>query len=94
MEELEPHELLKPLKEIVLQDYYDLCENGARTLFDINDYRVIDGDKDDDESYFIFDYVNERFFLIDLKTCYDLVTLFFVAKNHEYLIECLDVLTK
>ncbi len=92
--ELEPAELMKPLKEIKLQDYYDLCEHGARTLFDIELYRLIDGNKDDVESYFIFDYAEDRFFTIDVKTCYELVTLFFVVENHEYVIECLDYITR
>lgn len=92
--ELEPAEMMKPLKEITLDDYYDLCEHGARTLFDISYYRLIDGNKDDVESYFIFDYAEDRFFTIDVKTCYELVTLYFVADNEEYVLECLDYITR
>ena len=64
------------LKKITEKEYDLLAENGARILFDIADYRLMDGVKDDDESYFIIDFFKDQFYQIDLKTSYDLLAMY------------------
>lgn len=64
------------LKKITEKEYLSLAENGARVLFDIADYRLLDGVKDDDESYFIIDFFKDQFYQIDLKTSYDLLAMY------------------
>ena len=68
------------LKKITEKEYLSLAENGARILFDIADYRLMDGVKDDDESYFIIDFFNDEFYQIDLQTSYNLLAMY-VSKN-------------
>jgi len=68
------------LKKITEKEYLSLAENGARVLFDIADYRFMDGVKDDDESYFIIDFFKDEFYQIDLQTSYNLLAMY-VCKN-------------
>lgn len=79
----------KALKEIDELIYYDLVQNGARTLFDYMGFHVIDGVKEDEESYFLWDEETERIYLIDLETCYLLVTTFYYVNDKYYLEEIL-----
>jgi hypothetical protein len=64
------------IKQITEDIYMDLAQNGARVLFDIESYRILDGIKDETQSYFIIDSEEEEYFQIDLLTCYELVTLY------------------
>lgn len=68
------------LKKITEKEYLSLAENGARVLFDIADYRLLDGVKDDDESYFIIDFFKDQFYQIDLQTSYNLLAMY-VSKD-------------
>jgi hypothetical protein len=77
------------IREIDEATYLDMAQNGARVLFDYEDYRVLDGIKDEDESYFIIDFKNNKWYEIDLKTCYDLFTVFLFG-DKGYLLEQLD----
>lgn len=78
------------LKEITVNEYNDLAQNGARTLFDIGMFRVMDGLKDEKQSHFVRDYVGDRWFLIDMTTCYELVTAFHCGGYKPYIEECLN----
>jgi hypothetical protein len=79
----------KVAKEITVEDYNDLAQNGARTLFDIGMYRVIDGLKDEERSYFIKDFDTNKWYLIDMVTCYELVTAFHCGGSKTYIEDCL-----
>jgi hypothetical protein len=81
---------MKALREITTDDYMDLAQNGARVLFNIDDYRLIDGIKGSHESYFVKDFGTERWFLIDIDTCYELVTAFFCGGDESYIKECIE----
>lgn len=81
---------MKALKEITVDDYMNLSQNGARTLFDIGGYRVLDGVKDEQKSYFVKNFATERWYLIDMVICYELVTAFHCGGFKPYIKECLD----
>ena len=77
------------IKQITEEIYLDKAQNGARKLVDIGDYRLLDGVKNEDESYFIIDFENELWYEIDLKTCYDLFTMYLYG-DKKYLMGLLD----
>lgn len=77
-------------KEITEEEYLDLAQNGARILFNLGEYRVLDGIKDEDESYFVIDFETDRYYLIDQSTCYDLVTMYYCGGDKAYLNEMLN----
>jgi hypothetical protein len=77
------------VREITEAEYLDKAQNGARTLFDLDCYRLVDGVKDETESYFIFDFDSDKRYEIDLKTAYDLLTRFHYGYR-PYLLEQLD----
>ena len=81
------------LNKITEKEYLSLAENGARVLFDIADYRLMDGVKDEDESYFIIDFFNDQFYQIDLQTSYNLLAIY-VCKDvpRKYLLERIEEL--
>lgn len=81
---------MKALKRITEKDYLDLAQNGARVLFDLEEYRVLDGMKDETESYFVKHFSTDEWYLIDMKTCYDLVTMHYCGGYEPYLLECLE----
>lgn len=81
---------MKALREIHEGSYMDLAQNGARILFNIGNYRLIDGVKGEYESYFVKDFGTERWFLIDIDTCYELVTAFFCGGDESYIMECIE----
>jgi hypothetical protein len=64
------------IKFITEDIYMDLAQNGARVLFDLECYRILDGIKDETQSYFIIDSEEKEYFQIDLLTCYELVTMY------------------
>lgn len=77
------------IKEITEAQYMDKAQNGARVLFDLDEYRLLDGVKDEDESYFLFDFGKNVRYEIDLKTCYDMFTRYHHGYR-PYLLEILD----
>jgi hypothetical protein len=80
---------LRPLT-ISNDTYLDLAQNGARTLLDIGNYRVLDGLKDDEQSYFVKDFSTEQMYMIDMVTCYELVTAFHCGGYKPYILEQLE----
>jgi hypothetical protein len=72
-----------------------VAECGARTLFDIENYRFLDcTDPEDKEHYLILDFTDTEtgkpnaYYELELKPFYDLVALYLASKNtHKLLIE-------
>lgn len=62
---------------ITMRQYDYLAENGARVLFDLKHYRVMDGCREDKESYFIIDFITDQpqFYRISQSDCYDLIAM-------------------
>jgi hypothetical protein len=77
------------IKEITEEIYLDKAQNGARILFEFDSYRLLDGVKDETESYFLFDLNKEKRYEIDLKTCYDLFARYHCGYR-PYLLDILD----
>jgi len=67
---------LRAIKVVTQDEYLDLAQNGARVLFDIADFRLLDGIKDEEESYFLINFKTEKRYLIDLYTCYSLLSAY------------------
>lgn len=90
----ESREMSEFVREITKEEYFKLAQNGSRGLFDFYDYRLLDGVKDETESYFLIDFSqqnNIRYYQIDLKTCYDLLTLYHYG-DKDYLLAYLSEL--
>lgn len=81
---------MKALKEITKDDYENLAQNGARILFELDVYRILDGVRDDEQSYFVLDISAGRWYLINMETCYELVTAFYCGGHKPYIKEWLN----
>jgi hypothetical protein len=81
---------LKAIKQITKDEYFNLAQNGARVLFDYGEYRVLDGMKEDTQSYFLKNFETQSWYLLDLETCYNLVTIYYCGGYKPYLLECFD----
>jgi hypothetical protein len=81
-------ENFEALAKITEKEYIERSENGARVLFDLGIYRVLDGIKNDYVSFFMIEYSvsGQKYFLLDLETCYQLVTMYHCGGSHSYLL--------
>ena len=83
-------------KIITKEEYHHRAQHGARILLEIEEgivhYRVLDGLLNEDESYFIVDFMNEpaTFYLINLKDCYDICACELAGVEDEYVIEIIE----
>lgn len=83
-------------KIITQEEYHDRAQNGARILLDIEEeeihYRVLDGIKEEDESYFIIDFMSDPpiFHLIGIKECYQLCACELAGVADEFIIEQIE----
>jgi hypothetical protein len=84
--------MLARIRIIEPETYYDLAQNGARDLIELDNFKVVDGTKDTRESYFLFFYGEEsnepimNYQILPEVAC-DLMALHYVVKNDEYLLE-------
>jgi hypothetical protein len=83
-------------KIISKEEYHERAQNGARILLDIEQegvhYRLLDGVKEEVESYFIIDFMSEPpiFHLIDIKECYQLCACELAGVDDEFIIEQIE----
>ena len=82
------------INKITEEIYLDKAQNGARTLFDLFNYRLLDGVKGDDESYFIIDFNEDPqiFYEIELIDAYDLLAMYHVKCDKEFIVDRICVL--
>lgn len=86
--------MLARIRVIQPETYYDLAQNGARDLIELDSFKVVDGTKGTQDSYFLFFYSETsnkpimNFQILPEVAC-DLMAMFYVVKNHEYLEEML-----
>ncbi|MFL0163990.1 hypothetical protein [Candidatus Clostridium helianthi] len=73
-------------KKITEEIYLDKAQNGARKLFDINNYRFLDGNKEDYESYFLIDFDDNIFYELSLKEAYNLLALYVCNDVSEHIL--------
>jgi len=83
------------LSEISGEVYDDLAQNGARILFDLDveNYRLVDGFKDETLSHFLIDFTSDKIYLISIDVSYELVTMYYCGGDRSYLVSCLDSIT-
>lgn len=68
--------------------YLDKVQTSARTLFDLFGYRLLDGVKGDDESYFLIGFNEDPqvFYELELIDAYDLLVMYHVKCDKEYIV--------
>lgn len=81
---------VKALRKVTEKEYLDLAQNGARILFSLEGYMVLDGIKDNEVSHFVSDGSINGYHLIDLATCYELVTAFHCGGDRQFILENLE----
>jgi hypothetical protein len=84
--------MMARIRIIQPETYYDLAQNGARTLIEIDNFKVLDGTKGTQESYFLFFYSetqNEPIMNYQIlpEVAVDLMAMHYVIKNDNYLEE-------
>jgi hypothetical protein len=84
--------MMARIRIIEPETYHDLTQNGARTLIELDDFKVVDGTKDERDSYFLFFYGDTstkpimNYQILPEVAC-DLMAMHYVVKNDEYLEE-------
>jgi hypothetical protein len=85
------------IKQITENIFNEKTQSSDRLLFDIDGFRLIDGERninsssETEQSYFLFnDNINEIYEL-DLKQAYDLLALY-ADKDVEELVLCQDII--
>lgn len=84
--------MLARIRIIEPETYHDLAQNGARVLIELDDFKVLDGTKGTQDSYFLFFYgetSNEpimNYQILPEVAC-DLMAMHYVVKNDEFLEE-------
>ena len=77
------------LAKVTENEYDERAENGARILFDVGVWRMVDTVKNDYVSFFIIDFGlmgETQYYLLDLETAYQLLTLYHYG-SREYLMD-------
>jgi len=77
------------INKITDKIYLDKAQNGARTLFNLFNYRLLDGVKGDQESYFLIDFNEEPqvFYELELRDAYDLLAMYHVKCDKEFIVD-------
>jgi len=88
------------INKITWEIYLDKAQNGARILFDLSNYRLLDGTKitecdenncvtAEEDSYFLIDFNEDKheFYKLELKDAYDLLAMYHVKCDKEYIVE-------
>jgi hypothetical protein len=81
---------LVALREVSREEFVVLAQAGLRELFDIEQYKVVDGWKGEEQSHFVYHIGTHRCYLIDKDTCYQLVTAFYCGGNKPTILENLN----
>ncbi|WP_246943612.1 hypothetical protein [Bacillus pinisoli] len=78
------------IREVTREEFVEMAQIRARELFGLENYKVVDGLKGDEQSHFVYDMGTHRCYLIDLKTSYELVTAFFCGGSKPEILESLN----
>ncbi len=82
---------LVALREVSREEFLDLASSGVRELFSLEQYKVFDGQKGEEQSHFVYEMGSHRCYLIDLATCYQLIAAYYCGGSKP---EILDHLNK
>ena len=84
-------------KRVNIEVFNDKTKNSDRELFDVDGYRLIDGDGEGSpdnselvQSYFLFDDRENKIYEVTLKEAYDLLSLY-ADKDVEEGVLCEDI---
>lgn len=78
------------LKKITREEFMDLAQDGMRELFDLEQYKVLDGAKGDEVTHFVYDTGTHDCYLIDLRTSYELLAAFYCGGDKETVLASLN----
>ncbi|MBP3952536.1 hypothetical protein [Bacillus suaedae] len=81
---------LVALREVSRDEFMDLAQNGARELFELGQYKVFDGSKGEELNHFVYYMGTHNCYLIDIETCYELVTAFYCGGDKPSILENLN----
>jgi hypothetical protein len=74
-------------KKISSDEYLKRAHHGARVLVEVPRFRVVDGDRDDKTSVFIFDDVLEDVYLVSKSAIYEVLARALCVPDRTYVIE-------
>ena len=83
---------LVAIREVTREEFVDLAQNEIRELFEIEHYKVIDGSKGEELNHFVYDTGTHSCYLINIDTCYDLVTAFYCGGSKPSIIDNLNTI--
>lgn len=69
------------LRKISREEFMDLAQGGMRELFDLEQYKVLDGTKGEELNHFVYDTSTHDCYLVDLETCYELLASFYCTED-------------
>jgi hypothetical protein len=83
------------IKKISEDIFNEKTQNSDRELFDVDGFRLIDGDRninknEIEQSYFLFDDLKDNIYELTLKQAYDLLSLY-ADKEVEESVLCEDI---
>jgi hypothetical protein len=83
------------IKKINEDIFNEKTQNSDRELFDVDGFRLIDGDRftkenELEQSYFLFDDIKKNIYELTLKQAYDLLSLY-ADKEVEESVLCEDI---
>lgn len=81
---------LVAIREVTREEFLDLAQSGMRELFEIEQYKVMDGTKGKELNHFVYDMGTHSCYLINMATCYELVTAFYCGGSKSSIIENLN----
>ncbi|KGA98980.1 hypothetical protein AJ85_19030 [Alkalihalobacillus alcalophilus ATCC 27647 = CGMCC 1.3604] len=81
---------LVAIREVTREEFVDLAQSEIRELFEIEHFKVIDGSKGEELNHFVYNMETHSCYLINMATCYQLVTSFYCGGSKPSIIENLN----
>lgn len=81
---------LTAIREVTRDEFMNLAQSGVRELFDLGHFKVCDGKNGEEQSHFLYDMSTHRCFLIDVASCYELVTAFYCGGDKPSILQSLN----
>ncbi|PRO66446.1 hypothetical protein [Alkalicoccus urumqiensis] len=70
-------------KKVTREEFMELAQSGMRELFDAGPYKVVDGTKGSELHHFVYNTQTHDCYLIDLRTSYELLAMFYAGGDKE-----------
>lgn len=78
------------IRKISRETFMDLAQDGMRELFDLEQYKVIDGSKGKRLHHFVYDTKTHDCYLIDIRVCYELLASFYAGDDKQKVLTSLN----